>query len=101
MVSWLWQRLSGIGLLVVLFIHLIMTHLYPLSYENVKVRLSSPEWIFLNILLLGLSISHALNGFWQIGQDYITNPGRKHVLGLVLWVIGIGLATLGLWVLFR
>jgi len=100
MVSWLWQRLSGIGLLLVLFIHLTTGHLRPLTYENMSIRFSSPGWIFLNVLLLGLSVSHALNGFWQVGQDYIASPSLRHILSLFLWLVGIALTILGLWILF-
>ncbi|KPJ68536.1 MAG: hypothetical protein AMJ45_02170 [Syntrophobacter sp. DG_60] len=101
MISWLWQRFSGIGLLILLFIHLSISHLRPLTYENMQMRLSSPFWLFLNFSLLGLSVSHALNGLWQIGQDYIMKEALRRMLAFCLWLIGGFLFLLGLLILLR
>ncbi|MCD6254791.1 MAG: hypothetical protein J7J44_00780 [Deltaproteobacteria bacterium] len=101
MISWLWQRFSGIGLLVLLFIHLDISHLQPLSYKGMQVHTSSPPWIFFDLCLLGLSISHGLNGLWQIGQEYILNKDLRRVLAFCLWSTGCLLFILGLLILFR
>ena len=101
MVSWIWQRISGLGLVVILFIHLGVGHLTPLSYEAIRERLSSPGWKLLDGFLLLLAVSHALNGLWQIGQDYISNERAKHILKVFLWSLGMVLMGIGLGVLFR
>lgn len=101
MISWLWQRFSGIGLLVLLFIHLGISHLRPLTYEDMQMRLSSPFWLFFNFSLLELSVSHALNGLWQIGQDYIVKETLRGLLALCLWLMGGFLSLLGLLLLLR
>ncbi len=101
MVSWVWQRISGLGLVVVLFIHLGVGHLTPLSYEAISQRLSAPGWKLLDGVLLLLAVSHALNGLWQIGHDYIANEKAKHILKVFLWCLGLVLMGIGLEVLFR
>ena len=101
MTSWLWQRCSGIALLILLFIHLSVTHLRPLSYKNIQMRLSSPVWIVLDLFLLGFTISHALNGLWQIGQEYISNKAFRKILPFCLWLVGCFLFLIGLLILFR
>ena len=101
MVSWVWQRISGLGLMVILFIHLGVGHLTPLSYEAIRHRLSSPAWICLDGLLLVLAVSHALNGLWPISQDYIASEQIKLILKVFLWILGVILMGIGLGVFFK
>jgi succinate dehydrogenase hydrophobic membrane anchor protein len=95
MISYLWQRISGLFLLILLSIHLFLARFSPLTYENFKNQIISPKWIILNIFLVILATSHALNGLWQIGNDYLKQPKTKKFFGYVLWLLGIGLSLLG------
>ncbi len=101
MFSWLWQRISGIGLEVLLAIHLVEGHLRPLTFEALQSRLNTLQWRFIDGILLLLAVSHGLNGLWQIAKDYLHSETWKRVLKASLWVIGIFMVLLGLEVFFR
>ncbi|MDL1956329.1 MAG: hypothetical protein LWW95_04680 [Candidatus Desulfofervidus auxilii] len=95
MIGWLWQRISGFVLLILLFIHLWKARTMPFNYEYLRIQLTTPKWVIFNILLLCLAISHALNGLWQIGQDYLMGKNKK-IFSYFLLIIGTCFILLGL-----
>lgn len=95
---WLFQRITGIVLLVVLLVHFGVTHYFPggeVTYEKVVLRLSQPFWKFLGLTLLVLSLYHGLNGSWSILEDYLHKGWVRLTLFGVLLIGGLALLALG------
>ncbi len=95
---WLLQRVSGIVLLVVLFLHFGVTHYFPggeVTYQNVVARLSHPFWKLLNMTFLVLCLYHGLNGGWSILEDYLEKAWLRVTLFGLLLVGGLILMALG------
>lgn len=88
--QWLFQRISGILIAVILFIHLGSVH-FGISI----VDLGTPAWKILHLLFVILLLYHILSGFWLIIEDYVhTAWARISLLGLS-WVVGIVFFIMG------
>jgi succinate dehydrogenase hydrophobic membrane anchor protein len=100
--DWYFQRISGVGLLLTLFLHFLVLHYVtegPLTYAKVMARLSSPTWKAIDISFLVFAIYHAMNGFKLIIDDYVHTTGLRALLIGALWItaivfLGIGLLTI-------
>jgi succinate dehydrogenase / fumarate reductase membrane anchor subunit len=96
--TWISQRISGILLLVLVFVHFWIAHYFPggfVTYEKVAVRLVLPAWKVFDIFLLLTAIFHGLNGIWIILLDYIHKDWFRITLYGFLWVIGLIFSILG------
>ena len=96
--AWLFQRISGILLLLLIFTHFWVTHYFPggfVTFEKVSVRLVFPTWKVFDIFLLLTSIFHGLNGIWIILLDYIHKDWFRITIYGVLWVMGLVFSILG------
>ncbi|ROR03007.1 succinate dehydrogenase, hydrophobic membrane anchor protein [Desulfosoma caldarium] len=97
--DWFFQRVSGVALLITLFLHFWVLHYAtqgPVTYQKVMARLVSPAWKALDIAFLVFAVYHAMNGFKMILDDYVHAPGLRAVLVGALWVVAIGFFGLGL-----
>ncbi|MDI6732766.1 MAG: succinate dehydrogenase, hydrophobic membrane anchor protein [Planctomycetota bacterium] len=99
---WFLQRLTGLVLAVALIIHIVVLHFSgdsPVSCQAVRERLSNPLWFVFYIIFLSATLFHALNGLYEIVQDY--KPSRKVNLVLTVGCLVIGLIALiwGIYVL--
>ncbi|HDM75805.1 MAG TPA: succinate dehydrogenase, hydrophobic membrane anchor protein [Deltaproteobacteria bacterium] len=97
--DWFFQRISGIVLLVTLFLHFYVMHFAidgPITYEKVMVRLASPGWKALDIVFLVFAIYHAINGFKLIIDDYVHSTVLRAVIVGLLWVVGISFLVIGI-----
>ena len=104
MLSWLFQRITAVLLIVCLAIHLIFTHLAnigQLDYSNVGHRLAHGGLTAVDIILLAAGLFHALNGLRMVGMDYwFTSRSRALALTIGLWVIGLAFMVYGTWALW-
>ncbi len=97
--DWYFQRISGIALVIGLFVHFVVLHVLtdpPLTYEKVMTRLSSPFWKTFDIAFLVFAVYHALNGFKMIIDDYLHNPSLRSLAVGALWVGAIFFFVMGL-----
>jgi succinate dehydrogenase hydrophobic membrane anchor protein len=95
---WLFQRVSGIALLVLLLTHFGVTHYFPggeVTYQKVVSRLSHPDWKFFDLTFLVLALFHGLNGGWTILEDYLEKGWLRVTLVGVILVAGLSLLVLG------
>lgn len=96
--DWYFQRISGIVLVIGLFVHFIVLHFMtepPLNYAKVMERLSSPVWKTFDVAFLVFAVYHALNGFKMIIDDYVhTTSVRSFLIG-ALWVVAIVFFIMG------
>ncbi|MBD3179119.1 MAG: succinate dehydrogenase, hydrophobic membrane anchor protein [Candidatus Latescibacteria bacterium] len=79
---WLFQRISGVYLAIVLFVHVILLHVMidgDVNWGAVAERASSPMWKMINISFLVVALFHGLYGLWIVLDDYI-NAGWARIL---------------------
>lgn len=88
--NWLFQRISGILIAIILVIHLGAVH-----WGASPVDLGSPIWKFFNLFFVILLLYHILNGFWLIIEDYIRSTWLRISLFSLTWIVGIAFLILG------
>jgi succinate dehydrogenase hydrophobic membrane anchor protein len=99
---WLAQRLSALLLVAGLGLHLAVIHLLPgagSAFREVSVRLAQPGWRVFEAAFLVVATSHALGGLWTIACDYVTSPGVRRLLLLLLAALGAEILGVGLYTL--
>lgn len=87
LMSWLFMRISGVILWVLVLGHLFIMHILnsvsDIDFAFVESRWANPLWRIWDWTMLILALIHGLNGVRVMSDDYLRN--RKHrVLALVL-----------------
>jgi len=88
--NWLFQRISGILIAVILVIHLGAVH-----FGGSPVDLGSPSWKVFHLAFMILLLYHILNGFWLLVEDYVRTHWLRVSLFGLLWVAGLVFFILG------
>ncbi len=88
--NWLFQRISGILIAVILLIHLGAIH-FGVSI----VDLGTPPWKIFHLFFVVLLLYHILNGFWLIIEDYVHTSWVRASLFGVSWIVGIVFFIMG------
>ncbi|MEI7554395.1 succinate dehydrogenase, cytochrome b556 subunit [Candidatus Chlorohelix sp.] len=96
---WLWilHRLTGVGILGFLFLHIADTYLVglgPIFYEDLVFLYKIPPFRIIEVLLVGAVLFHASNGLRIILLDFWESAIKYHkqlfyftlVLFLALWL---------------
>src|SRR5437764_725208 len=97
--SWYYFRISGVLLIVLLFVHLLVMHVTTdvasTTYKFVAERYDNPLWRLFDWLLLTIALTHGMNGLRVLIDDYVHAPGRRvlfmsiaGVLLLVFFMLG-------------
>jgi len=100
--SWFFQRISGLLLVVLLLLHFGLIHNYEIdrelgqvTYEPIAERLATPFWKVLDLSFLFLAVFHALNGLWMVLGDYVHRAWARTSLFTVVCALGFVLLILG------
>ncbi len=100
---WLLQRLSGLLLLVLLPVHIVLTHFITpdqaIQFATVKARLSMSLIMGLDYALLFAGLFHALYGLFIVLQDISPVAIPPKPLGVALSLLGTGLGISGVYIL--
>ncbi len=76
--AWLFLRVSGVFLLLLVFAHVLIMHLLnditAVNYAFVAQRWSTPFWRTYDWLMLALALSHGLLGLKLSIDDYVHRP---------------------------
>lgn len=88
--NWLFQRISGILIALILIIHLGAVH-----WGVSPVDLGSPFWKFFHLFFVLLLLYHILNGFWLIIEDYVHTTWLRVSLFGLTWIVGVAFLILG------
>jgi succinate dehydrogenase / fumarate reductase membrane anchor subunit len=96
--GWLYMRVSGILLVVLIFGHLLVNlflgdGVAAIDFAFVAGKLADPFWIVWDTLLLWLALIHGANGMRTIVNDYARGKLR------ILFLLGLAGATVVLLVL--
>ncbi len=96
--SWLWQRVTGLVLVVVMIGHYILMHSTPdagHTFDAVFERMKNPFWKAFDLTFVAFGLYHGLQGVWNIIRDFqLTGTGRIIALA-VLILIGVGFGVMG------
>lgn len=98
--SWIFMRISGILLVMLLFGHLWIMHLIEggvsrVNFAFVAGRLASPFWQTYDWALLFLATIHGMNGMRIIISDYVRTPQKRFWAKMALFTVAAFMMLLG------
>lgn len=98
--GWLFQRISGVVLAVVLVVHFFVQHFSAgaakgINYASVAARLSQPWYKAFAMLFLAFALWHGMYGLWLVIEDYVHTSWKRMLLYGLLWTAGIVALGLG------
>ncbi|MFJ6003298.1 succinate dehydrogenase hydrophobic membrane anchor subunit [Arthrobacter sp. NPDC092385] len=105
MFAWLFMRLSGAILLVLILVHLYMNlvagdGITGIDFGFVAGKWASPVWQIWDLTLLWLSMLHGTNGIRVIINDYAEKNSTRMWLKGVLYTATVVILVLGTLVIF-
>ena len=112
---WAWHMIAGVVILVLLGLHMIVTHfdgllqyMNPVKSEdgttasaidwgNVAHRAGMISTAIIYIALLGAALFHGLYGFRTILFEMSMGRGAQIFINVLFWLIGLGMFVFGTW----
>lgn len=97
--SWVFQRITGIVLVVVMIGHYILMHYNPQSghsYEAVLIRMQSNWYRVLDLTFVVLGMYHGMNGVWGIFRDYKLKSWQSITVMSFLIIFGLAFTLWGI-----
>ncbi|MGE4318781.1 MAG: succinate dehydrogenase [Deferribacterales bacterium] len=83
-IGWIMQRVSGIILILVIFVHF---------FSMIKGGAAGMMQIVVGPIT-AFGVFHTFNGFKMITDDYVASAGWRGVIYGIYWVLGISLVIL-------
>ena len=105
MMSWLFMRVSGIILVVLVLGHLIVMNILDggvqrINFGFVAGRWASPFWQIWDLLQLWLAMIHGTNGLRTIIADYTERQNTRFWLHMILYVSAVLVVLCGTLIIF-
>ncbi|MFJ8438287.1 succinate dehydrogenase, hydrophobic membrane anchor protein [Kitasatospora griseola] len=105
MLAWLFMRLSGVVLVVLVLGHLLINLMLDggvskISFAFVAGRWASPFWQMWDLLMLWLAMLHGSNGMRTVINDYAEKDATRLWLKGLLGVATVFTVVLGTLVIF-
>ena len=105
MIGWVFMRLSGVALLVLIFGHLFANLMVgdgikSIDFGFVAGKWASPFWQVWDLLMLWLAMIHGTNGLRTIINDYAERDGTRLTLKALLLLAFTVTVVLGTLVIF-
>lgn len=103
--GWLWlaKILTGLLVIVVLFIHLVVNHLVVegglMSYADVIRYLSTPGIAIMEVFFLVVVVTHSLIGLRSILTDLEFGRRNSRVIDPLLSIVGVVAIVYGIWLM--
>ena len=103
--SWMYQRISGLILIVLIFTHLFVNlvtgdGVSQIDFGFVAGKWAAPLWRWWDFALLILALTHGGNGMRMIIDDYAHGRYMPNILQWSLRISVVVLAVLGTLVIF-
>lgn len=103
--SWLFMRLSGLALIVLVLGHLFIMNIldggvHRINFAFVAGRWSSPFWQFWDLAMLWLAEIHGTNGLRTVINDYARRDATRFWLKVLLYASAVLILALGTFVIF-
>jgi succinate dehydrogenase / fumarate reductase membrane anchor subunit len=85
------QRISAIGMVVFMTMHMIVVHYPPfhIDFSIILERMQNPVWKVVEILFLFFVLVHALSGMYAVLIDYEKVARYKKLIAVIALVAGI------------
>ncbi len=106
--SWLWQVVTGVGLLILLGLHFIANHFIVKgglrNFAEVLAYIRNPIFLVLEVLFLVVVTTHAMLGVRAILMDFGLSARAEKWLSQALIVVGVltvGYGLLLTWVIIH
>lgn len=105
MVAWLFMRLSGAALVVLIFVHLwvnlmVGEGIHQIDFAFVAGKWANPVWQFWDLTMLWLAMLHGTNGMRTIINDYAEKDSTRLWLKGILYLSTVVIVILGTLVIF-
>lgn len=105
MLAWLFMRVSGVILVVLLFTHLFTNLMVGdgisgIDFGFVAGKWAHPLWQFWDLALLWLAMLHGANGMRTIINDYAERDRVRFWLSMILYIATAAIIILGTLVIF-
>jgi succinate dehydrogenase / fumarate reductase, membrane anchor subunit len=104
--GWVYMRISGPLLVVLIFVHLISNLVVPdggikaIDFAFVAGKWAAPFWQWWDLAMLWLAMLHGTNGMRTVINDYTEHEGVRKTLVFSLWGVCAALIVLGTLVIF-
>ena len=104
--GWIYMRVSGPLLVVLIFVHLISNLVVPdggvkaIDFAFVAGKWATPFWQWWDLAMLWLALVHGTNGMRTVINDYTEREGVRKTLVVSLWGVCSALILLGTLVIF-
>jgi succinate dehydrogenase / fumarate reductase membrane anchor subunit len=104
--GWIYMRISGPLLIVLIFVHLISNLVVPdggikaIDFAFVAGKWAAPFWQWWDLAMLWLAMLHGTNGMRTVINDYTEHEGVRKTLVVSLWGVCAALILLGTLVIF-
>lgn len=103
--AWLFMRISGVFLVILVFGHLIVNlwmgeGVQGLDFGFVGGKWANPFWQIWDLAMLWLAMLHGTNGMRTIINDYAEKPRTNVTLQIILYVASAIIVVLGTLVIF-
>ena len=100
--AWLFQRITGLVLVVLVILHFFLMHSDPdrgHTFKRVYEALTDPVWgpwfKTLDLTMLVLALWHGLNGVWNVFRDFNARPLWNYTVLGALATFGLAFGALG------
>nr|WP_306439945.1 succinate dehydrogenase hydrophobic membrane anchor subunit [Brevibacterium sp. 91QC2O2] len=105
MFAWLFMRVSGVLLIVLIFGHLFVNlwmgeGVHAIDFGFVGGKWANPFWQIWDLAMLWLAMLHGANGVRTIINDYAERTGTRNALQIILVVAAAIILILGTLVIF-
>lgn len=105
MFAWLFMRISGVVLVVLIFGHLFVNLMmgegvHGIDFGFVGGKLANPFWQVWDLLLLWLAMLHGTNGIRTIIMDYAEKDSTRFRLKVILFIASAFVLLVGTMVIF-
>jgi len=101
--TWLWllKIVTGILLVVLLFIHLLVNHFLSqhglMNYADIVAYYQNPIIPIMEVCLLAAVVFHSLTGLRGIILDLKPALSLLKVIDIILIIVGVTAVTYGIW----
>lgn len=101
--SWLFMRISGVVLLGLAVFHLFWLHIAVgvdnIDFDLVAERWANPLWRLYDFFLLAFALTHGLNGFRYILDDYLHRPGWLVFAKSLVFLVYVAFLGMGAYII--